>query len=226
MTASDIDDPSAVVQVREWLPWFAAGTLAPAEQQFVHAWLDRNGAQHASITAELNWLRRTATQARELVHAHSPAPDAGLVELMARIGAERRRAAPAASGAFRPFRLWLADLLAPRPALAFAVVAMLLLQAAVIGSLMTREPAEQVPLGGATSAIGAPADSVWLSVAFHANAREADIRAALARAGAQIVGGPSALGLYRVAVHKAQADAAMAALLSSTTTVESVQREP
>lgn len=226
MTAFEIDDPAAVVQVREWLPWFAAGTLAPAERQLVHAWLNRHGAQHAAITAELSWLRRTATQARELAQAHSPAPDAGLAELMARIGAERHRAAPATSGALLRFSQWLADLLAPRPALAFALVAVMLLQVAVIGSLMTREPAEQIPLGGATRANGAAADTVWLSVAFHANAREADIRAALARTGAQIAGGPSALGLYRVAVPKAQVDAAMAALSSSTSTVESVQREP
>ncbi len=231
MTAFDIDDPAATDQVLELLPWFAAGTLAPDERQFVDAWLARHGAQHPAMVAELTWLRRSAAQARELAQAQAPAPEAGLSELMARIGAERGPAAPAAPGALQPFgrqfSQWLAELLAPRPALAFGLVAVMLLQVAVIGSLMTREPAEFVPLGGPNAPVGsAVADDVVLSVAFSASAREAEIRAVLAGAGAQIVGGPSALGLYLVAVPKAQAEAAVATLQASKPTVESVQREP
>ncbi len=230
MTAFDIDDAAATDQVRELLPWFAAGTLAPDERQFVDAWLARHGAQHPAMVAELSWLRRSAAQARELARAQAPAPEAGLAELMARIGTESGRAAPAAPGAQhfgRRFSLWLAELLAPRPALAFGLVAVMLLQAAVIGSQMTREPAALVPLGGNHAPTGsAAADAVVLGVVFNADAREAEVRAVLAAAGAQIVGGPSALGLYLVAVPKPQAEAAIATLQASKPTVESVQREP
>ena len=230
MTAFDVDDPAATDQVRELLPWFAAGTLAPHQRQFVDAWLARHGAQHPALVAELSWLRRSAAQARELAQAQAPAPEAGLAELMARIGAERGRAAPAAPGAQhfgRRFSHWLAELLAPRPALAFGLVAVMLLQGAVIGSLLTREPAAIVPLGGSRAPLGsAAADAVVLSVVFSASAREAEVRAVLAAAGAQIVGGPSALGLYLVAVPQARAEAAVATLQASRPTVESVQREP
>ena len=267
MTRPDIDDPAALAQVRELLPWFAAGALAPADAQFVEQWLQRHGADQAEaqaeLQAELAWLQRTALQSRELAAQHLPAADAGLAQLMSRIAAEPaaaparaqpRPAPPAAAvNVWQRLGQWLVEALAPRPALAFGMAAVMLVQVAVIGGLITREPAGQVPLGGGASGTGSlPADMAVLSVAFSPNAREADIRAALqaalqsasasapasaptstaptstANAGgtAQIIGGPSALGLYRVAVPKAQADAALAALRALTPTIESAQREP
>lgn len=266
MTRPDIDDPAALAQVRELLPWFAAGALAPADAQFVEQWLQRHGADQAEaqaeLQAELAWLQRTALQSRELAAQHLPAADAGLAQLMSRIAAEPaaaparaqpRPAPPAAAvNVWQRLGQWLMEALAPRPALAFGMVAVMLVQVAVIGGLITREPAGQVPLGGGASGTGSlPADMAVLSVAFSPDAREADIRAALqaalqsasasapasapvstptstANAGgtAQIIGGPSALGLYRVAVPKAQADAALAALRALTPTIESAQREP
>ena len=89
MIPADTDPESSLAQVREWLPWFAAGGLAPDERQFVQTWLARQGPQHPELAAELEWLRCTAAQVRELADVQRPAPESGLAELMARIGAER-----------------------------------------------------------------------------------------------------------------------------------------
>ncbi len=236
MSLPGIHEAAALDAVRSLLPWYAADTLAGAERQFVADWLADHGDDHPDITTELNWLRRTAQQTRELAAAQLPAADAGLNQLLARIGREPARpptaaAAPASPLAAPPspwqrLSQWLADALAPRPVLAFGLVAVLLVQVAVISGLLSREPAEQQPLGGSSTGTGQLADRVILAVAFSATAREADMRLALQRAQGQIIAGPSALGLYRVAVPKAQAEAAEAALRASAPTVESVQREP
>jgi hypothetical protein len=214
----------ALERVRELLPLHVAGVLQGPERAFVEQWLQQHADAHPDITAELAWLRTTAAQAR--ANAEEWGSEAGLGELMARIEAERRLAASQAAAAAAPAS-WLAwlGLLAPRrPALALGVAAVVLTQAAIIGSLLTRAPAEQEPLAGG---VAVPLrDSVVFSIAFKPGAREAELRTLLDAAGAQVVAGPSALGLWRVAVPKARADAAAAAWQAAPALVESVQREP
>jgi hypothetical protein len=216
---------SALQRVRELLPLHAAGVLQGPELAFVEQWLQQHADASPDITAELAWLRTTVAQAR--TNASEAAPEAGLADLMARIDAERRPAPRPASAPAAPasWLAWLGELLAPRrPALALGVAAVVLAQAAVIGSLLTRAPAEQEPLaGGVAAPLG---DSVVFSIAFRPEAREAELRALLGAAGAQVVAGPSALGLWRVAVPKARVDAALAAWQAAPALVESVQREP
>jgi hypothetical protein len=216
-------------RVQELLPWYAMGALVGDEQHFVETWLARHGADHPELQAELAWLRGTATLARENAREH--AAEAGLGELMARIGAERstrpltQPSLENNASVGQRVLAWLADVLAPRrPALALGVAAVLLAQAVVIGSLLTNEPSEQRALSGNQQT--AIKDAVIFTVAWRSDAREADIRALLNAAQAQVIAGPSALGLYRVAVPSTQALASLALLQNATQVVETVQQEP
>lgn len=140
------------------------------------------------------------------------------------------RTNPNREGAFAPtfvdrISAWLSHALGLHsPVLAFSVVALVLAQSTVIGLLLMSAPATQVPLGGAVQA-GAADNAVVLTVAFNPRASEADIRAVLTSAGAQVVAGPSALGLYRLAVPPDKAVRAAELLGSARGVVESVQRQ-
>lgn len=125
---------------------------------------------------------------------------------------------------------WLDDTLGVRsPAMAFGIAAVVLAQAGVIGALLLNNPAQQTPLSGtatpaATTPVNIPADTVLLTVAFAPQATELAMRQVLAATGAQLVAGPSALGLYTVAVPAASADTAIAQLRAAQGVVDLVQR--
>ncbi len=234
--ALDADLP----RVQALLPWFAMGVLTGEDQAFVEQWLAAHGADHPALQAELAWLLGTATLARENARhtANKHAAVAGLGDLMARIAAERpssaslplmARTGPQGLTWLARCTAWLADNLAPRrPAMALAVAAVVLAQTVVIGTLLTRENSEQAPLSGPSvgTSLGATQGMVLFTVAWRADAREADIRALLASTQAQIVAGPSALGLYRVALPIAHAPLGLAALRAASHLIESVQAEP
>ena len=205
-------------RLHELLPFHAVGALVGDDLAFVEQWLAQHGASHPEVHAELAWLRTSASQARE--NAHEPQAQAGLGELMARIAAERPVPVRATPGFAQRLLAWWSS----RPALGMALASVVLVQAVVIGSFMQREGAEQVPLSGSTTP--AVADAVVFSVAFKSGVSEVAMRELLQRAELRVVGGPSALGLWRVAAEKARADAALAALQAAGAIVESVQREP
>lgn len=245
MTTSELphaDDAGAADQVSELLPWFAAGTLAPAERKFVQDWLAHHGEQHPDLIAELAWLRRTATQTREVARVSPKLAEAGLQALMMRLARDAGHVVPAAkfkptsSGSARAglfSRLWqgLASLFAPRPILVYGLFAVMLVQGGVIGKLMLRLPAaEQAPLSGEEAANNKPpaaaGDDVVFTVAFRANARESEIRDVIQGAGAQLTGGPSALGMYRLTVPALKAESAQAVFRGAMpNVVDSVKRE-
>jgi hypothetical protein len=209
-------------RVRELLPWYANGTLAPEQLAFIHAWLERNMSRHPDINAELVWLRRTASQLQS-----QPAPqasDAGLPDLLRRIAQEQAtQRQPKPWGA--RLTAWINQMLGVRsPALAFGVAAVLCVQAGIIGILLMQSPAEQMPLSGAPHSVAAPKGIVLLTVAFQPHATELAMRTVLSHAHAQILAGPSALGLYTVAVPSAEADVRIAQLQQASEVVESVQR--
>ena len=125
---------------------------------------------------------------------------------------------------------WLDDTLGVRsPAMAFGIAAVVLAQAGVIGALLLNNPAQQTPLSGtatpaATTPANIPTDTVLLTVAFAPQATELAMRQVLAATGAQLVAGPSALGLYTVAVPAANADTAIVQLRAAQGVVDLVQR--
>lgn len=139
-----------------------------------------------------------------------------------------RRVKQAAPGWQDRLSAWLDNTLGMRsPAMAFGLAAVVLVQAGVISALLLASPAEQVLLSGEPTAAApnnAATNQVQLTVAFNPQTTEFAIRELLAAAGAQILSGPSALGLYIVAVPAARSDAAVAKLRAAKGVVESVQR--
>ncbi len=168
------------------LPWYANGTLEGEEREAVEAHLA--GCQQCRD--ELAWLRAVHGQAR--ADAEQGLGELGLHRLLrsVRTGQPRRR--------------WW------RPALAAAAVLVIVLQSAAI--LQLRRPAQDVfrPLGST------PPAGVVLQVRFHDDAREGAIRAMLNNLDATVIGGPGALGVYRIRVPSAGgADAAATRALAT-----------
>lgn len=121
---------------------------------------------------------------------------------------------------------WLDSTLGMRsPAMAFGIAAVVMVQAGVIGALLLTSPAEQALLSGEVPALNSAAvNQVQLTVAFNPQTTELAIRQLLAAAGAQILSGPSALGLYIVVVPTAKAEGAVSQLRAAKGVVESVQQ--
>jgi hypothetical protein len=135
-----------------------------------------------------------------------------------------RRAKQLATTWLQRIAAWLDDTLGVRsPTMAFGIAALVLVQAGVIGALLLNSSAQQAPLS-ADAPTTTSAGQVLLAIAFNPQATELAIRQLLAAAGAQLVAGPSALGLYTVAVPAASAEAAITQLRAAQGVVDSVQR--
>jgi anti-sigma factor RsiW len=190
--------------VSELLPWYANGTLGPAQRDAIDAHL----AACARCRAELGWLRELGTQVR--ASQAPPAGDLGLERFLDRIAGDSNivplRRAP------RP--RWMV------PAVALAA-SLLVAQAITIGVLLQDRAAVLQTLGGSTADGGA-----LLQVTFAPQATEAQIRALLAAAGARIVDGPGALGVYTLSVAPGEVDEAQRKLEQTQDIVASVTRLP
>lgn len=244
---------SELDRVRELLAFHEQGVLRGDDLAFTNLWLEWNGRDHPEIMAELAWLRSTAAQLQAQVEQQTrldqETSDAGLRALMVRIALEKDSDAAASSlrvGALhaqpdvRPSRnskegdkvtlgsrtvRWLHEVAGIRsPTLAFSIMAVVIGQAGVIGMMLGEPPASQTPLSAAPAGVPVSQGQRILTVAFRPQATESAIRTALANSSAQIVAGPSALGLYTVAVPGANADLMETQLRAAVEVVESVQR--
>jgi anti-sigma factor RsiW len=188
------------------LPFHVNGTLSAPEAAEIEAWLARDDAARAEARALA--AIRAGMQAEAV---RSPGAF-GLARLMREVDREPAAVAAAPAPPAAPRRLWLWQAVA-------AVALMALVGQAVLGTLPRGA-------GGGFELAGAPppaaeATGPVLVVAFAPAATEAEIRELLLAAGVEIVAGPSALGLYRLA----GADAAAAlAVLQGSAIVESVER--
>jgi hypothetical protein len=198
-------------QLRERLPWYANGTLAPAEAAPLHAHLE--GC--AACRDELARCRRLADglQARD---EPGWAPSAaGFARLMATIDDSERATAPTRGGTWRErlherLRDWLGGSSPPvRWALATQTALIVVLGAAWVA------PTPEPPYRALSDpAPGVPAPGVALRVVFDDDITEREWRDLLLAVGGRIVQGPSALGVYTVAIAPSQAAAALARLRS------------
>lgn len=209
------------------LPWAATGALGDADRAWLEAWLSSTEADHPALVAplrsELAWLERTARDVQRNVAL--PDPEQGLDMLLGRIADDRAAAKPAArpdepaAGPWQRLRAWVDG---HGQALAWGCAALVLVQAGSL-ALLERGSSELDPLDGGTGVVDKKG-TVLLKVAFKAQATEGDIRRVLRSAKAQIVDGPTALGLYLLRVDAADVEACVALLSSQPQLVESVQR--
>jgi anti-sigma factor RsiW len=156
------------------LPWFVNGTLEASERAAVE--------QHllgcSRCRDEVAFLGALRQGVKALAVAEGPG-DLGRKRLLRDVRAERRAG-----------RRWW------RPALA-AAAAVIVVQGVVLAGLLLREPGI-VPLGGPR------AEGATVQIQFAPTATEAQIRALLQEAGATLIDGPGASGVYRVRVEKAE----------------------
>jgi hypothetical protein len=200
----DSDDPYLL------LPWYAAGTLSPAETARVDAALAADPALRASLARIEEERDETILRNEAFPHLGAGAAD----RLMARIEAEApRRDRSARKGVLA----WFAGL-APRT-LAIAAVAAALVIVAQSGALVTLLSQGGSTTGEYVTASVEPPDSSTQSVllvAFTDTASIADVTALLRTEKAVIIDGPKAGGLYRIAVPAADADTILAGLRART----------
>lgn len=177
------------------LPWYLNGTLEVDEQRQVEA----HAAGCARCQQEIRQWQALQAAVREMGNA-VPAPvGAGFPLLRRRIEQERE---PVVNWSER-LQAWLDGLFArrPVPTLALAVVTVqFLLVVGLIGLLLEQRNEIQTlyqTLSGPPVKTFSPGR---LTVAFHEQATEVEIRNLLHQVQGTIVEGPSALGLYTVAV--------------------------
>jgi hypothetical protein len=147
---------------------------------------------------------------REQLREATPpvAADAGWHQLLARIDAQPRRSNPPQGGLAKTRSLlqgWWAT-----PVVGFALAAVLTVQFGAIVWLSRSDDDSARPMSA--PAASANADAALLQVVFKDQASVAQVRAALAAAGATVVDGPGALGVWRVRVERNAAAAALSAL--------------
>ena len=219
---------SDLERARELLAWHSQDALTGEDLVFMRQWLEKSGADDPAMAQELAWLRSTAAQLRAQVEneaslAQQPV-DAGLRALKELIALETPRVN-------KPHRWderigqWLREVVGVRSTgWAMGVMAVVAVQGGVIAVLLADPPAAQAPLSGAATSTGVSSGQVLLTVAFRPQTTESAMRSTLASAGAQIVSGPSALGLYLVAVPSDKADSMATQLRAASAVVESVQR--
>ncbi len=191
-------------EIAALLPFHANGTLDGAERAEVDAAL----ADDAGLRAELAALVaiRGTLQAEDA----EPGPgEFGLARLMREIGREEAATAvsapPQARGGSGRLRIWQIA--------AAVALALFIGQSA----LLLRGEAPGFGLAGGD------AGAAGLTVAFSERATEAEIRALLLSADAEIVGGPSALGRYTVAPAQPEGLTALRSVLEGSEIVESLE---
>lgn len=185
-------------EVQALLPWYANGTLDEAE----HAWVEEHLAECAGCRAEAEECGALGATVRA-AETMAPAPHpVELARLLARIDATEELG----RGGFRPWR-WLRATLGGTPPLvrwALAAQLALLLGAGALAGWgrPAPSPAGFRTLSDAPAAAAAEAQLrvPYLRVMFREQASEAEIRGLLLPLEAQIVGGPSPLGVYTLSL--------------------------
>lgn len=221
MTSSETIHP-----LEDLLPFYANGRIGAADRTRIEAAL-KESPELARRLALIEEERAESIALNEALHAPSPR---ALDALMAKIEAEPKRAAHVAGAVRQGLMDRIGGMLAtlsPRT-LAYAsaaCVAIIALQGAVMtGSLTGPNTAPTYQTASASQA------GSFALVAFAPEAKAADMASVLKSAGASIVEGPRASGLYRVrlsatALSKEDIAARLAALRAAKGVVSSADAE-
>lgn len=180
------------------LPWYLNGTLTAQESRLVEGHVASCGA----CARELASLRRLRPALAAAIDSHpGPSPD-----LFSRIKARIETRKVLAVSSPVTGRWWerlgerVFGLMPPRlaPALAVGLIVVQFGALAVMGRILYRSAEGPIytPAAGPEAVKPAAGQGVRFRVAFHENAKERDIRAALGHADARIVEGPTAAGFY------------------------------
>lgn len=195
-TTDDRSTLSPHEEIEALLPWYANGTLTPAET----ATVERHLAQCPACRAELKQCHALATAVRDTAESWQPAPG-GFDRLMAEIDRLEAKPTPAKTRS-PPLLQRILDWLGATPnpvrwtlALESMAVAALLL---VVALPMLRTAPEYETLSSDTEP--AAAKGPRLRVVFADSATVGDIRQLLRDIDGNIVAGPTALGVYTVAL--------------------------
>lgn len=170
-------------QAQQLLPWYVNGTLETDEAAMVEAHLAECAECRADLAAEQVLAREVAALPLDVEHAWSM-----LSDRIDAAGPPRRLVEPVPFLRRKVAIGWaLGGPLAAAAAVAFAVVVV---------------PGAPSPAGETYRALGsaptaAPGNAL---VMFKPDARDSDLRAALIKAGARIVDGPTASGAYVVRI--------------------------
>jgi anti-sigma factor RsiW len=203
-------------EVDELLPWFANGTLEGEER----ARVERHLTECNACRSEMALLQDVGEAAAEIVSATPPVADS-LGKTFARID-EWEQSKPLSFGA-RVRQFLLAPWPMPRLVLAGQAALIVLLGA---GLFMSRTPEREFT----TASGGGEAVGARLTVTFEPTATEESLRQALRAVNATIVSGPSAAGVYVVALPAdtpdSAVDSAIDALRKNTSVISFVEREP
>ncbi len=182
-------------EIVELLPWYLNGTLEVDAQRRV----ETHTADCARCRREIRQWQTLQSTVREMGDAVPEPATEGFAALRRRIERERESVV-----SWRDrIQEWLDGLFArrPVPALALAVVAAQILLLVGLTAVLIEQRGEiqtlYQTLSGPSAAQPAQAR---LTVAFQEQATEAEIRDLLQRVKGTIVEGPSALGLYTIAV--------------------------
>lgn len=182
-------------EIEALLPWYANGTLTPAET----ATVEQHLAQCPACRAELKQCHALATAVRDNAESWQPAPG-GLDRLMAEIDRLEPKPTPAKTRSpplFQRILDWLGA--TPNPvrwtlALESMAVAALLLVVAL--PMLRTAPDYETLSSGAEQTTTGPR----LRVVFADSATVGEIRQLLQDIDGNIVAGPTALGVYTVAL--------------------------
>ena len=189
-------------RIEELLPFYLNGTLEDDERAEVEVAL----AEDETLRWELEFLQGVQKDVRSREVGTSPG-EFGLARLMRDIESETREA-PADNVVVG--RFWKVA--------AVALFALFAAQTAV----MVTSPDTIVDLAGGGTEV---ADGPTLVVAFQPDAAESEIRELLLELELEIVGGPSALGLYTVAITGEAEPADVISDLTASAIVESAEEE-
>ncbi len=167
--------------IRAHLPWYINGTLDVESTREI----ERAISSSPQLRAEVDWLKSIQHKMRE--EKAQVADDVGLDQFNALINNEQKGKVISMSSRWQQWQ---------RPLMAIAATVMVV-QMGVIGTLINNQPETFTTLSGDTKT-ASQKNVVFFQVVFNDKATSGDIQRVLNLTNAEIVGGPSALGVYTI----------------------------
>lgn len=180
------------------LPWYVTGKLDAADKARVESFL----AAHPDMKRQLALIREEQEQSAHSNEALGAPLRASLESMMASIGRDRRMPLSIRTGLDRIAEFFAQPTSEGLRWAALTAAVLLLIQAAVIGSLLVSRSSDTYQTASGKEA---PAGRATLLVGFSDGATAPAIAALLREFDAQIVEGPKPGGMYRLRLAKAPA---------------------